>query len=393
MVTSFDADTSATDDSDQDDGVGSAGCGSAPVFGDFFLPPKRKTRLRQTPAAAAARHSCRVRQTLGAAATASRANAEAIAKKAASAGEEREEERKDDGGATAAAAPAGWEHAGQAAPTAAPGSFFAPPRLAAAAAAAAGGSSGGVGAVAAPKGDILPPQSRSLSSAASRAAWKRRGVGGCSDDVRNVAAPRIGDPTEEQEEERDTGEETAEADGHFDPGLRRTVATLTRARSRTAPSEVEMRLGRRTSSGLYRPPPRLAGSRLDSTRCHWLLPPESLLNRVDSNTSAFLQRQWLGLSRVGFRDRAGAAGGLAASAAASAAAGRRPTRSVPARLHAGWLAQTLRPTGWLAAIPEGEERRLPMPASECMISEPDRGTRRPPTAAVERAILQELAEA
>lgn len=174
-----------------------------------------------------------------------------------------------------------------------------------------------------------PRQSFDSSRRASRTAWKQRGRSDAESSPANSGA----DMTAADESE---------------------VATtdLPKSKSLMTTSGV----GRRTASGMYRPVPRLA---MDSTRCHWLLPPESLLIRVDAETSAFLQRQWLGIQAAGARS------------AGRGASGARHRRSIPARLHAGWLQQTLRPKGWLASIPEDEVRTFSMPLE--LVGEPDRG--------------------
>jgi len=122
---------------------------------------------------------------------------------------------------------------------------------------------------------------------------------------------------------------------------------------------------------MYRAVPGMAA---DATRCHWLIPPESLAIRMGREAGSFLTRQWLALHATANAGRGGE--------------GPQKKKKFPARLHAGWLAQTLRPKGWLAPIPEDEVRHLPMP--EELISEPDRGPRRPCAAAVEKVILREL---
>lgn len=198
------------------------------------------------------------------------------------------------------------------------------------------------------------PRSLASSRAASRNAWKQRG-----------RSEGDASPTPSQEASVSSSSQSPPIDAHPPPPKKKTVA------AKSSP-------GRRTASGLYRPAARLA---MDSTRCHWLLPPESLLIRVDPETSAFLQRQWLGIQASGVR------GAGAATGRGNAKARRR---SIPARLHAGWLAQTLRPRGWLARIPEDEARCFPMPLD--LIGEPDRGMRRPSVATVERVILEELSE-
>eukprot|EP00419_Tripos_fusus_P063219 CAMPEP_0172925510 /NCGR_PEP_ID=MMETSP1075-20121228/213848_1 /TAXON_ID=2916 /ORGANISM="Ceratium fusus, Strain PA161109" /LENGTH=346 /DNA_ID=CAMNT_0013786413 /DNA_START=32 /DNA_END=1072 /DNA_ORIENTATION=+ len=157
-----------------------------------------------------------------------------------------------------------------------------------------------------------------------------------------------------------------------------------------AGSEVEQqpcRGGSRASrdTGMYR-----AASRVGANcgRCHWLLPPESLLIRVDPITSEFLQRQWLALAQIKIAKSAAPRSNAASNMSLRMRPQGSRRRSFPAQLHAGWLAQTLRPRGWLAVIPEDEQKNLPMPVD--FVSEPDRGPRRPCTAAVERVILQEL---
>jgi len=143
--------------------------------------------------------------------------------------------------------------------------------------------------------------------------------------------------------------------------------------------------GGNNDTGMYRTASRLGAN---SGRCHWLLPPESLSLRVDPKTSEFLQRQWLALAQIKTAKSALPCSDAANSTSLRMRPRRGRGRSYPAQLHAGWLAQTLRPRGWLAVIPEDEQKNLPMPVD--LVSEPDRGPRRPCAAAVERVILQEL---
>lgn len=91
-------------------------------------------------------------------------------------------------------------------------------------------------------------------------------------------------------------------------------------------------------------------------------------------------RNWLAYSALG----------RATAAARGRVASRR--QSVPARLHAGWLAETLRPKGWLASIPERERKDLPLPYSGDLVSEPDPpcGLKRQSSAALNQVILREV---
>eukprot|EP00930_Biecheleria_cincta_P007667 TRINITY_DN108907_c0_g1_i1.p1 TRINITY_DN108907_c0_g1~~TRINITY_DN108907_c0_g1_i1.p1 ORF type:complete len:319 (-),score=37.02 TRINITY_DN108907_c0_g1_i1:77-1033(-) len=181
-------------------------------------------------------------------------------------------------------------------------------------------------------GDAMEP--RSARHAASRAAWKRRGAegaGGVSSSSQDGAQPDAG----------------------------------------TAPKAPNK--SHRMATGMY----RVSRAAADSAGCHWLISPDSLLTRLDPVSGRFLARMWLSsanLSSERDRVRPDGKGGV--------------RRSYPARLHAGWLAQMLRPKGWLASIPEDEVRNLPMP--EDLISEPDRGPRRPNTAVLQKVILREL---
>jgi len=189
--------------------------------------------------------------------------------------------------------------------------------------------------------------------AASRTAWKRRGLAE-SDGVAPAADVPVSSEVEQQSCQRGT---------HAKRGGSRAS----------------------NDTGMYR-----AASRLGANcgRCHWLLPPESLLLRVDPKTSEFLQRQWLALAQIKTAKSALPCSDAANSMSLRTRPRRGRGRSFPAQLHAGWLAQTLRPRGWLAVIPEDEQKNLPMPVD--LVSEPDRGPRRPCAAVVERVILQEL---
>ncbi|CAE8636954.1 unnamed protein product, partial [Polarella glacialis] len=201
-------------------------------------------------------------------------------------------------------------------------------------------------------------------SAASRAAWKLRGAEvGASSSSRRL--PETQDHQDGAAVVRQDSEQSLRRESS---GERLSVT----GREGSAKSKKG-----RQATGMYRAVPRLA---VDSTRCHWLLPPDSLLCRIDPISSRFLARLWLSLSPKLTR-------GERESESQGGQRCGRP-RSYPARLHAGWLSHTLRPKGWLATIPEDELRNLPMP--EDLVSEPDRGPRRPNTAAVEKVILREL---
>eukprot|EP00933_Yihiella_yeosuensis_P081901 TRINITY_DN9559_c1_g2_i1.p1 TRINITY_DN9559_c1_g2~~TRINITY_DN9559_c1_g2_i1.p1 ORF type:complete len:336 (+),score=67.01 TRINITY_DN9559_c1_g2_i1:62-1069(+) len=187
-------------------------------------------------------------------------------------------------------------------------------------------------------------------TAASRAAWKRRGQEG-----------GYGLPPERGS--------YSGSSSSFRPEDRSSIEG-------PLPTARASKSKQRAATGMFRAAPRL-GQAVDSTRCHWLMPPESLLNRVDPETSDFLSRLWLsqaGRSRYNSANRADGT--------------PRKKCSYPARIHAGWLREMLRPRGWLASIPEEEQRSLPMP--EDVIGEPDRGPCRPNTAVLEKVILREL---
>lgn len=204
-------------------------------------------------------------------------------------------------------------------------------------------------------------ESRAADRAASRSAWKLRGLKGNSEDVAEM---------NKRNGRSDSGDDStwgASVGLSSDAGC-----TTAAAASRTG------RLGRRSATGMYRAVPHCKS---DATRCHWLLSPESLLIRVDPETSVFLQRQWLALAP---RKVSGTRGSCDASKT------RGARMSYPARLHAGWLAQTLRPRGWLASIPEDEVRNLSAPLPGILMSEPDRGPCRPTADAVKHVILREL---
>lgn len=332
-------------------------------LGSFFSPPKRKPRLRT---AGGTGKSASTRRAAGAAAAPG--DADAAASAAA-------------GSAVAAAEPDGSPE-----PAALLGSFFAPgkrrARLLARNAASAGGpASKEHGAeqhwpVRGRLGSQVPSSSSAELHAASRAAWKRRGMEATSSGSRPSQA------SEEASPDGDSPNEDGDRPGGApDRGPRKAG----RASDLRSGGRREARAPqRRSATGMFRTDvPRLA---VDSTRCHWLLPPESLLIRVDPETSVFLQRQWLALAQTKPNTRPH----QRPSSSASRPQGRedRGRRSYPARLHAGWLAQTLRPRGWLAPIPEDEQRNLPLPAD--LVSEPDRGPHRPCAAAMERVILREL---
>lgn len=207
--------------------------------------------------------------------------------------------------------------------------------------------------------DFNVPLSKGASRAASREAWKRRGqMGDCASLTETASSSSCAEVSQLGPPEpglRHLGRDRSESQRGINP------------RRKAIPGDTGW-LGRRSACGLQR---------VDSTRCHWL-PPESLLIRVDPETSLFLQRLWFGYSLV------------ATQASKTKASLPRTKRSVPARLHAGWLAHTLRPTGWLASIPEDKVKNLPMPYSAEFLTErdPPRGRQRAFTAATERMILE-----
>eukprot|EP00927_Polykrikos_kofoidii_P026257 TRINITY_DN23409_c1_g3_i3.p1 TRINITY_DN23409_c1_g3~~TRINITY_DN23409_c1_g3_i3.p1 ORF type:complete len:504 (-),score=89.94 TRINITY_DN23409_c1_g3_i3:37-1548(-) len=227
--------------------------------------------------------------------------------------------------------------------------------------------------------------------AASRAAWIRRGTEascgksatcscGTGSSCTSSAGSRRGAPAVVSSGGTD-GSATDSSSSAWRPPPR--------PRSMTAPSGGATggsgKAGlKRSATGMY----CAMGTAVDSTRCHWLLPPESLSIRVDPETSVFLQRQWLALAA------APKAGGSTSGRSTSSTAPRAREgagcgkRSYPARLHAGWLVQTLRPRGWLAKLPENEARHLPFPQD--LMSEPDRGPQRPNAVVVGRVIQREL---
>lgn len=145
------------------------------------------------------------------------------------------------------------------------------------------------------------------------------------------------------------------------------------------------RVGHRTARGWYRQAAGQDGPRTasDATRCHWLIAPDSLLIRLDPQTSMFLQRQWLAAVTLG---RGGAE--PPAKALAKDSRGRSRGSSFLARLNAGWLAQTLRPRGWFTTIPEDEECHLPMPVDCTRLGEPDRVPMKPSEPKLSKVMLR-----
>lgn len=209
------------------------------------------------------------------------------------------------------------------------------------------------------------PKSSAAAKAASRAAWKRRG---------------------QENSERPSGSEGSlwssmstsdEAVFGADTQSMGVFVPPSQARHSTSPLVPGGRLSNRSATGLQRSVPRRAA---DDSRCHWLLSPDSLLIRLEPATGSFLMRNWLAYSALG----------RATAAARGRVASRR--QSVPARLHAGWLAETLRPKGWLASIPERERKDLPLPYSGDLVSEPDPpcGLKRQSSAALNQVILREV---
>lgn len=205
------------------------------------------------------------------------------------------------------------------------------------------------------------PVSKAASCARSRAAWKKRA------DTSTAGATTAA-PVDEQSSGGDAhGVDTGELP------LEEELQERSRA-DRGRDGEKRKSSSHFAAASMYRPVHRAA---VDSTRCHWLLAPESLLIRVDPETSEFLQRQWLALASIKRHETR---------------TPRRPVRArsrretLPARLHQGWLAQHLRPSGWLSSLPEHEERHLPMPVG--LIGDPI--LPQSSVAAMERVILREL---
>lgn len=207
------------------------------------------------------------------------------------------------------------------------------------------------------------PESQVASKAASRAAWKRRGREGAD------LIPLEGGVGSILSSDEAVFGSDAQAAGDAAP-----PSPARRSTSSLVPGG---RLSNRSATGLQRSVPRRAA---DDSRCHWLLSPESLLIRLDPSTGSFIMQQWLAYSALG----------RAASRARGRAPGRRP--AVPARLHAGWLAQTLRPKGWLASIPERQRKNFPLPYSGDLVSEPDPpcGFKRQSSAALSQVIMREV---
>merc|ERR1712113_1294559 len=169
--------------------------------------------------------------------------------------------------------------------------------------------------------------SRVARHAASRAAWKRRGEISNSEGVRSSSSSYSSQTADELE---------AEEFAPPAPSRSSSSSGFGRHMSQSNAGASSGAVRRCSSTGMYRDVPHRA---VDSARCHWLLPPESLLIRVDPATSAFLTRQWLALAQIKTRD------GSTHPQRSTSRTGRNDKRSFPARLHAGWLAQTLRPKG------------------------------------------------
>lgn len=203
-------------------------------------------------------------------------------------------------------------------------------------------------------GDEDDLSSAAARSAASRAAWKRRATAS-PEEQKSLSRAASG------------GSSPSSLKGGMGEVPGRSFGDTVKSMAYSQPFQAK--------TGMYRAVGRYA---VDSTRCHWLIKPDSLINRLEPAAGEFLQRQWLALAQIGSKD-----GG---TQAAEHREDRK--RSYPKRLFAGWLAQSLRPKGWLAIIPEEEQRNLPMP--EVPIAEPDRWLKRPPTAFVAKVVLTPL---
>jgi hypothetical protein len=94
--------------------------------------------------------------------------------------------------------------------------------------------------------------------------------------------------------------------------------------------------------------------------------------RVDVETGNFLKRHWLGLAGRGF-----------GRGSRSSTLGRR---KFDFRIHAGWLAQTLKPMGVLAAIPEDEV------LAPVLANERNPGLQKLDDSVVENLVMQDMTE-